>query len=96
MRLVARNKAEQNLAAVDPWTVVHAGTGLAVGLMGFSWGAALLGAVAYELLEQPLERAEFGKSLFNVSKPENRANQLVDVFVFMAGFRAGQSWNLSP
>lgn len=95
MLLVARSKAEQNLAVIDPWTLVHAGVGLAVGLMGFGLGAALLGAVAYELLEAPLERAEFGKNLFNVSKPENPANQVMDVAIFVLAAKAGQSWNRS-
>jgi len=91
--IVARTKADQNLAVVDPWTLVHAGAGLAVGLMGFSLGAALLGAVVYELLEGPFERADFGRNLFNVSRPESPANQVADVAVFMAAAAAGRRWN---
>tara|TARA_R110002060_G_C2052349_1_gene94801 strand:- start:39 stop:329 length:291 start_codon:yes stop_codon:yes gene_type:complete len=93
MKLLATSKSEQNLALIDPWTLVHAGAGLAVGLMGFSYGAALTGAVAYELLEAPLERAEFGKNLFNVSKPETPGNQGIDVAIFMLAVAAGRSWN---
>ena len=93
MKLVALSKRDQNLALADPWTLVHAGAGLAVGLMGFGLGAALVGAVAYELLEGPLERAEFGKNLFNVSKPETMGNQVVDVGVFMLAVAAGHAWN---
>ena len=95
MSLIATSKAEQNEALVDPWTLVHFAAGLAAGLMGFSTGAALAGAVAYELIEQPLERAEFGKNLFNVSKPETLENQAVDVLIFAAGHAAGQAWNQS-
>jgi hypothetical protein len=91
--IVARTKQDQNLALVDPWTAVHAGTGLAVGLMGFSMGAAFLGAVSYELLERPFEQSGFGKNLFNVSKPENLGNQSIDVLVFMIGVAAGRAWN---
>jgi len=93
VRLIATSKGEQNEALADPWTLVHAGAGLAVGLMGFSFRAALLGALAYELLEGPLERAEFGKNLFNVSKPESLGNQTVDVAVFMLAVTAGRAWN---
>ena len=93
--IFALTKADQNLALVDPWTLVHAGIGLAVGLMGFSAGTALIGAIAYELLEGPLERADFGKNLFNVSRPESAGNQVVDVIVFMAAASAGAKWNLT-
>jgi hypothetical protein len=93
--LVAKSKKDQNRALIDPWTFVHAGTGLAVGLMGFSLQAALAGAVAFEVLERPLEHAEFGKNLFNVSKPETFGNQVMDVAVFMLGAAAGQAWNRS-
>jgi len=95
MNLIATSKAEQNESLVDPWTLVHFAAGLAVGLMGFSAAAAVTGAIAYEVIEQPLERAEFGKNLFNVSKPETLGNQVVDVFVFAAGHAAGQAWNNS-
>jgi len=91
--LVAQNKEDQNLALIDPWTVVHFAAGLAAGMMGFSAGAALTGAVLYEVAEAPLERAEFGKNLFNVSKPETTGNQVVDVLIFAAGHAAGQAWN---
>ena len=94
-KLIATSKSQQNLALIDPWTLVHLGTGLAVGLMGFSVGAAFTGAVAYELLEGPFERAEFGKSLFNVSKPETLGNQAVDVVVFTLAAAAGRAWNES-
>ena len=95
MRLIATEKSPQNEAGFDPWSAVHAGVGLAVGLMGFGPGHALVGAVLYELLERPLESAGFGKNLFNVSKPENVANSIADVAVFMVGVEAGRRWNRS-
>ena len=49
MKLVATRKAEQNILAVDPWTLVHVGVGLAVGLMGVSFNKAIIGAVVYEI-----------------------------------------------
>jgi len=93
--LIATTKSDQNEALIDPWSLVHFAAGLAAGLMGFGTGAAITGAVAYELLEAPLERAEFGKNLFNISKPETRGNQLVDVGIFALGHAAGAAWNRS-
>ena len=51
--LIARSKADQNTAVLDPWTVVHFGVGLASGLVGLSAGASLTGAVLYEVAEGP-------------------------------------------
>ena len=93
--LIAQSKQDQNEALVDPWTFVHFAVGLAAGLMGVSTGAAIAGAVLYEAVEAPLERGELGQNLFNVSKPESRGNQVVDVLVFAAGHAAGAAWNKS-
>ena len=93
VKLVARKKADQNTSLVDPWTAVHVGAGLAVGLMGIPLRWAFLGATAYEFLELPFEAAGFGKTLFNVSKPENIPNQIVDVVVFMGAAELGRRWN---
>ena len=90
---MARDPADQNLAPVDPWTLVHAGAGLAVGLMGLPLGVAFAGAVAYEALEGPFERAEFGREFFNVSRPESPGNQVADLVVFMLAAVAGRAWN---
>ena len=95
MIIVATKKSEQNLALLDPWSAVHFGTGLAVGLMGISTGAAIAGAVLYELAERPFEAAGFGKTIFNVSKPETTGNAVADVLIFALGLRAGQKWNRS-
>lgn len=92
MRLIATHQGQQNEALLDPWSLVHAGTGLAAGLMGFGPGAALAAAVAYELIEQPFERAGFGRNLFNVSKPETLGNAVADVAVFMVGVEMGRRW----
>ena len=95
MKLVATRKADQNNALIDPWTAVHAGIGLAVGLVDIPRSWALAASVAYEFLEIPFERANFGRTFFNVSRPENFANQVVDVVVFMTAFEAGRRWNQS-
>lgn len=91
--LIAWKKSQQNKALLDPWSVVHFGVGLAVGLMGIRMKPALVGAVLYEFAEAPLERAEFGKNLFNVSKPETMGNAVLDVVVFALGVRAGHRFN---
>ena len=93
MHLIAYRKSQQNLAAVDPWTLVHLGIGLGIGLMGIAAGPALAGAVLYEVAEKPFERAGFGKTIFNVSKPETGLNSVVDVAVFMVGVKLGHAWN---
>ena len=91
--LVAQRKSEQNQAILDPWTVVHYATGLAAGLAGVNYRAAIIAAVGYELAEQMFERTEFGQSFFNVSGPERGANAIVDVIVFACGYKAGERWN---
>lgn len=93
MRLVATRKSEQNDAVIDPWTMVHIGTGLAMGLMGFrAWPAFAL-AAGYEVLEQPFERSGFGQHTFKTSGPENVANSVMDVVVFMGAWYLGAAWN---
>ena len=93
MKLVATRKSEQNEAVVDPWTAVHAGIGLAIGLVNIPAHWALAASIAYEFLERPFEEAQFGKTFFNVSRPENLPNQIVDVVVFMSAFELGRRWN---
>lgn len=95
MILIATKKSEQNEAIIDPWTVVHLGVGLAAGLANVSKGWALVGAVAYELVEQWFERTEFGQNFFTVSGPENVLNSAVDILVFAAGQYLGEKWNQS-
>ena len=93
MTLVARTKEEQNVAAVDPWTAVHLSTGLALGLMDIPVRWALLSAVTYEVIEQVVEREDWGQELFETSRPETVANALADVAVFAAGHWLGTLWN---
>jgi len=93
MRVVATKKREQNHAVVDPWTVVHFGVGLALGLMNAPLRAALAGAFAYELVEQYFERSDAGKELFDTSGPEAIPNAIVDLAIFAAGHQLGNMWN---
>lgn len=93
MKLLATRKRDQNRAVVDPWTVVHFGTGLALGLMEIPLRTSLTAAVAYEAVEQVLERRRIGQELFEVSGPESIPNATVDVAVFLAGHLLGRRWN---
>lgn len=93
MKVVATRKEEQNRAAVDPWTLVHFASGLALGLMGTRTSAALGAAVGYELFEQYIERQEWGQDFFESAGPESPANAVVDVVAFLAGHWAGRAWN---
>jgi hypothetical protein len=91
--LVARSKAEQNQAAIDPWTVVHFGTGLALGLLNAPASAAAALGVGYEIAEQAFEDSDFGQRFFNISGPETFPNVVVDLAVYGLGWWLGQAWN---
>lgn len=80
MKIVATKKSEQNQAILDPWSIVHFATGL---------GAA----IAYEFVEQGVERQEVGQELFESSGPESVGNAIADVVLFAAGHALGRLWN---
>ncbi|MDX1647945.1 MAG: hypothetical protein R3304_12435 [Longimicrobiales bacterium] len=93
MKIVATEKAEQNRAAVDPWTVVHFASGLASGLVNAPLRLTLSLAVLYEVAEYAFESGEVGQKLFDTSGPEAIQNALVDVAVFTVGHELGRRWN---
>lgn len=93
MKPVATRKSEQNRAFIDPWTFVHFGVGLASGLARIPLRWSLMGAVAYEVLEQFAERRAWGNELFETEGPESRGNLSVDVIAFVLGAKAGEAWN---
>ncbi|HIG73306.1 MAG TPA: hypothetical protein EYQ24_01605 [Bacteroidetes bacterium] len=93
MRFVATRKAEQNARGLDPWTLVHFSSGLALGLVDAPLRASLLAAVVYEAVEQVVEREDWGRRFFRTSGPEIAANAVVDVLALVAGHRVGQWWN---
>ena len=92
MKIVATTKSEQNRAVLDPWTIVHFATGLALGLVSAPRRPSLGAAIAYEFAEQWAERRRLGQDLFDVSGPESAANSAVDVLVFAAGHHLGRAW----
>jgi hypothetical protein len=93
MQLLARRKEQQNRAALDPWTPVHMAAGLAMGLVDAPFLWSMVGAVAYEVGEQVLERSGAGQEFFEVSGPETWSNVAVDLAVFAAGHYLGTRWN---
>jgi hypothetical protein len=93
MRIVALRKAHQNVAVLDPWTLVHVGTGLAFGLMDVPVRPAVGAALVYEAVEQLVERHEVGQALFVTERPESLANAAADVAAFALGYWFGARWN---
>lgn len=91
--LVAKTKADQNHAAIDPWTVVHFGSGLALGLVEAPAGATAMLGVGYELAEQLFEDSEFGQRFFKTSGSETLGNVFVDLTVYGIGWWLGRRWN---
>lgn len=95
MKLVATRKKEQNRAVVDPWTVVHFASGLALGLMDVPLSWSVAGAVAYEGVEQVVERKTWGQEVFETRGPEIVGNAVMDVAIFAVGHALGAAWNRS-
>lgn len=93
MKLVAVTKSDQNRAAVDPWTAVHFGTGLAAGLTRVPFRWSILLALTYEVFEQVGQRRPSLQRLFHVSGPEILVNSVIDVAVYALGHRLGEHWN---
>ncbi|MBW3553187.1 MAG: hypothetical protein KY466_06745 [Gemmatimonadetes bacterium] len=93
MKIMAREKSEQNQAAIDPWTVVHLAAGLAAGLMNVPLAGAMAASVVYEVAEQFFERQRWGQELFATSGPESPPNAVVDTAVFLVGHVLGRLWN---
>lgn len=93
MRVVATEKAQQNAATADPWTIVHFAAGLALGLMDAPFRSSVAAAIAYEGAEQIFERQDWGKTFFRTSGPEILSNAVLDVVIFVAGHRMGTWWN---
>jgi hypothetical protein len=95
MRILALNKSQQNHSVIDPWTVVHFSTGLAIGLMNVPFGPSVAAAVVYEGVEQIVERHPVGQKFFVTHGPETPLNAVVDVAVFALGHYLGSVWNRS-
>ena len=93
MKIVATEKADQNRAVADPWTVVHFGTGLALGLIDAPLKWWLPVAAAYEVAEHYIEKSEAGREFFHAAGPEVLPNAILDLAIFAAGHQLGRLWN---
>jgi len=93
MKLVATHKSDQNEAALDPWSIVHVGSGMAAGLLDLPFWPTMAAAVAYEFVEHQVERSELGQRFFASSGPESTANAIMDVVVFAVAYQAGRAYN---
>jgi hypothetical protein len=93
VKILATKKAEQNRAVVDPWTVVHFASGLALGLVNAPLRWWLPVATAYEVAEHYLEESDVGQEVFDTSGPEAVPNAMLDIAVFAAGHQLGRLWN---
>lgn len=95
MKIVATEKSEQNRAVVDPWTVVHFASGLALGLVNAPLRLWLPLAAAYEVAEHFFEQSDVGQEVFDTSGPEAFPNAVLDLAAFAAGHELGRRWNRS-
>jgi hypothetical protein len=93
VKIIATEKAEQNRAVVDPWTLVHFASGLALGLVNAPLRVWLPVATAYELAEHYIEKSEAGQELFDTAGPEVVPNSVLDLAVFALGHQLGRLWN---
>lgn len=92
-QLVALHPADQNRAVLDPWSTVHFGVGMAAGLTGVPWWAALGAGVAYEFFEQAFEDSSWGQRAFATSGPESLPNAVADVAIMMAAWWLGRRYH---
>jgi hypothetical protein len=72
---------EANYHLVDRWTVGHVGVGTWLGLLRVPWWGALVVAVGWEIIEQPLKR-------ITQTPRDTFANAAVDALAVMAGWGA--------
>ncbi|MHC4814348.1 MAG: hypothetical protein ACYTFN_14735 [Planctomycetota bacterium] len=93
MKLVATRKSEQNLAVLDPWTMVHFAAGLAAGLTNMGFVPVFVAAVGYEFVENAAEKRPAVAKFFQTSGPEILPNAVADVAVMSLGWYLGQRWN---
>jgi hypothetical protein len=93
MKIVATEKAQQNRAVADPWTLVHFASGLALGLVNAPLRWWLPVAATYEVVEHYFEASYVGQEVFDTSGPEVVPNAVLDLVVFAAGHQLGRLWN---
>lgn len=75
-------------AALDAWTWVHVGSGVALGVLLRSWWVVLALLVAYEAFEGVLRRIKLEEG--GLFEYESWPNIVADVVAGMAGFAAAR------
>ena len=92
VKWVATSRAEQNSAALDPWSVVHFASGLALGLVGVSMPVGLAAGVAYEIVEHAAEKDPRWQQFFLTTGPESQINIVTDLVLLAGGLALGKRW----
>jgi hypothetical protein len=91
--IFALSSKDQNSALLDPWSLVHLASGLALGLIGVGLPVVASLGVAYEVAEFAAETSQPSvRRFFRISGPENLGNQVVDVALLVAGAKLGHLW----
>jgi len=93
MVILALDKDDQNEALVDPWSAVHATSGLALGLTDVSFFASITAAILFDVFEHLFERSKYGQRFFNTSGPESWGNVITDLVLFSGGWWLGNRYN---
>jgi len=82
---------EVDKAAFDfPWTMIHAGVGVAAGAVGLNPWIYGVAAVLYEVIENGKDE-RFRRGVFGTSAPESELNAVADIGVGLLGYVFG-SW----
>jgi hypothetical protein len=88
-RVLAWSDERTNASALDEWSLVHFGLGLALGAFGANAWLFVLGNVAYEAAELAHESPS-GSSLFGTKRPEWDVNMVTDLSVAFGGYVIGR------
>ncbi len=86
--LIATTRDQGNVAALDSWSLVHFGTGVLWGLLGWNAWLFVFGHVAYEVGEL-IHESPSGSKIFGSKRPESDLNMVSDLSVAFAGVVAG-------
>jgi hypothetical protein len=81
-RLISR---EANRSALDPWSLVHAGAGVAAAAVNMNPWLFIALATGYEVFEFQLEYPS-GSPIFGTKRPEWRLNMTADLAVAFSAY----------
>lgn len=86
MKIVARDKSETGVAAIDPWSLVNVGSGITAGMYNLTLPQMIIAAIATEAITSIIA-SEYEK------EPESAVNKVFDVLSFVVGWKLGTNWN---